>query len=198
MAGLAPDDRRAIFMSTSTKTPFLVLAGVVIFADQLTKFAVARVLRPGEIRPIVEGLFNLTYTLNRGAAFSLLADSSSSLKLGLLILVSVVASVIVLALLWRSRQESWVARTGLALILGGALGNLLDRIRNGSVIDFLDFYFRTHHWPAFNLADASIVVGALLVLSEIFFGAEHPSRGGEMKPSATPSSRPAGSPRAES
>ena len=184
-------------MNSSTRTPFLILAGAVILADQLTKFAVARDLRLGEIRPVVEGVFNLTYTLNRGAAFSLLADSSSSLKLGLLILVSVVASVIVLAMLWRSRQESWVARTGLALILGGALGNLLDRIRNGSVIDFLDFHFRGHHWPAFNLADATIVVGALLVLCEIFFGAEHSSRG-EMKPSPGPSSRPDASPRAES
>lgn len=153
----------------------MTLAGAVIVADQLTKRVVSSVLRPGEVRPIVDGVFNLTHTLNRGAAFSLMADSSSSFKLGLLILVSVLASVIVLVLLWRSRQESWVARTGLAMILGGALGNLLDRIRSGSVIDFLDFYFRTYHWPVFNLADAAIVLGALLVLCEIFFGEERRS-----------------------
>ncbi len=198
MAGQAPDDGWTIRMNTSTRAPFLILAGVVIVADQLTKLAIARDFRLGEVRPIVDGVFNLTHTLNRGAAFSLLADSSSSLKLGLLILVSVLASVVVLALLWRSREESWVARTGLAMILGGALGNLLDRIRHGSVIDFLDFYFRTHHWPAFNLADAAIVAGAMLVLCEIFFGAGHPVERDGIKPGAAPPSVQAGSPRAES
>lgn len=158
----------------------MILAAAVVAADQLTKRVIASELRLGEVRPIVDGAFNLTHTLNRGAAFSLMADVSSSFKLGLLILVSVLASVVVLALLWRSRQESWVARTGLAMILGGALGNLWDRIGNGSVIDFLDFYFRTYHWPVFNLADAAIVLGALLVLYEIFFGEERrPARRGD-------------------
>ncbi|HEY4683628.1 MAG TPA: signal peptidase II [Candidatus Acidoferrales bacterium] len=167
-------------MNASARVPFLILAGAVVAADQLSKRVISSELRLGEVRSIVEGAFNLTHTLNRGAAFSLMADGSSSFKLGLLILVSVLASVVVLALLWRSRQESRVGRTGLAMILGGALGNLWDRISNGSVIDFLDFYFRSYHWPVFNLADAAIVLGALLVLYEIFFGEERrPARRGD-------------------
>lgn len=174
-------------MNASGRVPFLILAGAVVAADQLSKRVISSELRLGEVRSIVEGAFNLTHTLNRGAAFSLMADGSSSFKLGLLILVSVLASVVVLALLWRSprssrgsRQESRVGRTGLAMILGGALGNLWDRISNGSVIDFLDFYFRSYHWPVFNLADAAIVLGALLVLYEIFFGEERrPARRGD-------------------
>ncbi len=167
-------------MNASARVPFLILAGAVVAADQLSKRVISSELRLGEVRAIVEGAFNLTHTLNRGAAFSLMADASSSFKLGLLILVSVLASVVVLALLWRSRQESRVARTGLAMILGGALGNLWDRIGNGSVIDFLDFYFGSYHWPVFNLADAAIVLGALLVLYEIFFGEERrPARRGD-------------------
>jgi signal peptidase II len=177
-------------MNFSTRVPFLILAAAVIAADQMTKQLVASELRVGEVRPIVDGAFNLTHTLNRGAAFSLMSDTSSSVQLGILIVVSLLASAGILALLWRSRQESWVARTGLAMVLGGALGNLWDRIRNGGVIDFLDFHFRTYHWPVFNLADAAIVVGALLVLCEIFFGE------GISRRSLRPS-RPAGSPPAE-
>src|SRR4029079_14788660 len=115
------------------------------------------------------GLFRITHVQNRGAAFGLFADSPSEWKVALLIMFSVIALVIVSALLWKNSHAMTTTGVGLALSLGGALGNLWDRLLSGQVVDFLDFYVGSYHWPAFNLADSAIVVGALLLVSEILF-----------------------------
>ena len=101
---------------------------------------------------------------NTGAAFSLFAESTSPFRTALLIAFSLAALAVVAMLLWRGRNEFNIATLALSLILGGALGNLWDRLNDGKVTDFLDFYVGVHHWPPFNVADSAIVVGALLLL----------------------------------
>lgn len=146
----------------------LLIAVAVLAGDQITKNIIRNTVPPGRVITVIPGFFNIIHTENSGIAFSLFAGSSSSWKMVLLIAVSValLAAVVVVAL--KSREMNWVTGIGLALILGGAASNLLDRIRFGQVIDFLDVYYRSYHWPTFNVADSSIVVGAGLLLVELF------------------------------
>ena len=148
---------------------YFLVAGGVLLLDQLSKWTVLEALAPGELRRVLPGLFNLTHVRNRGAAFGLFGESESAAILVFLIGFSLVALALVLGLLWRG-VASGTTGWGLALIFGGALGNLLDRLRSGSVVDFLDFYVGGHHWPAFNLADSAIVVGAGLLLLDVLRG----------------------------
>jgi len=142
----------------------LLIALAVLVADQLTKWVIASAIPLHDSRPVIPGFFRLTHVKNRGAAFGIFADSTSPMKIEVLILLSVVALVVVLMLLWEQPGARRIG-LGLALILGGALGNLFDRLARGSVVDFLEFYLRGFHWPAFNVADSAIVIGAgLLVL----------------------------------
>ncbi len=142
-----------------------VIAVAVFTADQLSKAVVEAGIPLHEVRPVIPGLFRLTHVKNRGAAFGIFADANSPMKIEALILLSAVALVIVLTLLWRHHPGARRTGVGLALILGGAVGNLFDRLVHGSVVDFLEFFLRGFHWPAFNVADSAIVVGAgLLVL----------------------------------
>jgi signal peptidase II len=118
---------------------------------------------------VIPGFFRLTHVQNRGAAFGLFADSPSEWKIAGLVLFSLIALVIVSALLWRNSHSMSTTGIGLALILGGALGNLWDRLVSGHVVDFLLFYVGQYQWPAFNVADSAIVVGAGLLVFEILF-----------------------------
>lgn len=144
----------------------LMLAAALFLLDQGSKWLVAGSLRVGEVRTVIPGFFNLTHLHNRGAAFGLFADSDSPVARGALIAFSLAALALVFYLLWRGVSSRW-AGWGLGLILGGALGNLLDRVRAGSVVDFLDFHLAGRHWPAFNLADSAVVLGALLLMIEV-------------------------------
>lgn len=147
---------------------YFLLAVGVFFLDQVTKLVVGLTLPLHEGRVIIPGFFNLTHVENRGAAFGILSDSPSQMKILLLVVFSVVALAIIFFLLWRgagNRRSGY----GLALIFGGAVGNLLDRLRQASVVDFLDFHLGGYHWPAFNVADSAIVLGASLLLFEIIF-----------------------------
>lgn len=136
--------------------------------DQLTKWLIATVvMQPPRVIPIIP-FFNLTFGRNSGISFGLFADGGEAGRWLLTILsLAVVAGLLV----WMSRAERrWLA-AALGLIAGGALGNVLDRIRHGAVTDFLDFHLAGWHWPAFNLADATIVIGvALLVLDGLLDG----------------------------
>ncbi|HXE76402.1 MAG TPA: signal peptidase II [Candidatus Xenobia bacterium] len=145
---------------------YLSIAFVTLLLDQLTKWLVTRQLELGEIHRVLPGVFNFTHLQNRGAAFGLFADSDSSTVQALLIAFSVAALILVLFLLWRGVASAW-AGWGLGLILGGALGNLIDRLRAGSVVDFLDFHLGRYHWPAFNLADSAVVLGAVALMIEV-------------------------------
>jgi signal peptidase II len=145
------------------------LALLVVLLDQWTKRLVATHIAMYTHIQMIPGFFRLTHTENTGAAFSLFADSPSHWKTTLLIGFSVVAMVIVSVLLWRQSRALTISGIALSLILGGAVGNLWDRMASGRVVDFLLFYVKQYQWPVFNLADSAIVVGAGLLVIEILF-----------------------------
>ena len=153
---------------------FLVFAALVV--DQVSKYAVERYTSPGTIRVLVPGLLNLLHTSNPGVAFGLFADSSNPLLAPVLIVFSVGVIALLAWLLVSGRAGGRLAQCGLALILGGAAGNVLDRVLHRSVTDFIDFYIGSHHWYTFNIADSAIVVGAGLVILELFRDWRHPNQ----------------------
>ena len=141
--------------------PWLALAALLVLADQASKHAVSSNLRPGEVREIT-GFFNLVLTYNRGAAFSFLSEAGGWQR-ALFIGIAVVAVAVIVALLAKHAGEGLFC-AGLALILGGALGNVWDRVVLGHVVDFLDFHAFGWYFWAFNAADSAITVGAGLVI----------------------------------
>ncbi len=150
------------------KYHFLIALGVVVL-DRITKWLVATEITLHDSINVVPGFFKLTHVQNHGAAFGLFDDSPTQWKIAVLIMFSLVAMVVVAALLWKNSHAITPTGLGLSLVLGGAVGNLWDRLFAGHVVDFLDFYVGTYHWPAFNVADTAIVIGALLLLGEILF-----------------------------
>jgi signal peptidase II len=152
----------------------LLIALAVLLLDRITKWAIAQTIPLEDAINIIPGFFRLTHLENTGAAFSLFADSSSPFRTTLLIAFSVAALSVVSVLLWKDRRVFHSGTLALSLILGGAVGNLWDRIANGKVTDFLDFYVGVHHWPPFNVADSAIVVGALLLFMRMLRKDHHP------------------------
>jgi len=144
-----------------------LLAFAVLALDQATKYLVERFTATGSSRVLIPGLLNLVHTTNPGVAFGLLADSPTPWLAPLLILFSVAVIGLLAWLLVTGRGGGWLGQWGLALILGGAAGNVLDRVTRHSVTDFIDFYVGSHHWYTFNIADSAIVVGAALVVLEL-------------------------------
>lgn len=141
-----------------------VVAGLVIFLDQLTKFLVVQNFTLYETREIIPGFFNLTFLTNNGAAFSLLAGQPALWRQIFFICATIIAMVIVvIAHRSYSRESSWYG-IGLSLIAGGAIGNLIDRVRFAHVVDFLDVYVGSYHWPAFNIADSAITIGVIIFM----------------------------------
>jgi signal peptidase II len=154
---------------TLSRALYAAIAAVIFLGDQGTKALVERSIPEHSLIPILPHCLNLTHAKNTGAAFGLFSDSPAAWKTALLVIVSAALLAAVVGIVWKSRQLHWELGVGLALILGGALSNLLDRITTGRVVDFVDVYFRSYHWPAFNLADSGIVVGAgFLVLHYLF------------------------------
>ena len=147
----------------------LAIAAAVAIVDRLTKRFIVHHLPEGSAHPVIPGVFRITHVLNAGAAFSIFSSSSSTalVRHGLVIF-SVVAIGIVLAMLWRIRYAFNLTSVALALILGGAIGNVFDRIRYHYVIDFIEVRIFHYHWPDFNIADTCIVIGACLLFIEIF------------------------------
>ena len=146
-----------------------LIAGLVLLTDRATKLMVAANIQLHDSIVVLPSFFRITHVQNRGAAFGLFSDSPSEWKVAVLILFSLAALVVVSALLWKNSHAMTSTGVGLALILGGALGNLWDRVVAQFVVDFLDFYVAGYHWPAFNVADSAIVIGALLLVGEILF-----------------------------
>ena len=144
----------------------LVLSWLVpiIVLDQLTKIIVDRTMPLHHSIPIVDGFFSLTYVRNTGAAFGIFAGSHEVFRLPFLIGVSILAIGFILVMLKRLRDDATGLVTALTFILAGAIGNLIDRVLHGEVIDFLDVYYSNYHWPAFNLADSFITVGVTITL----------------------------------
>ena len=146
----------------------LLIAGLVILVDRLTKLWVIAHIQTGRAIVVIPGVFRLTHVLNTGAAFSMFeASHSPNLVRNLLIGFSIVAVLIVLVLLWKMGRVASPMSIALALILGGAVGNLYDRIHFSHVVDFLAVRIYHYPWPDFNVADSAIVTGACLLLLEM-------------------------------
>jgi signal peptidase II len=147
----------------------ILVSGTVVLADQVSKQIIMASLALHEYIVVIDHFFNITHVLNPGGAFGFFATQSDVVRK---LVFLVISSVVALFVLW---FYSRVARThvflswGLALIFGGALGNLIDRFRYGHVVDFLDFYIGTAHWPAFNVADSAISIGMAILIYHVVF-----------------------------
>jgi signal peptidase II len=147
----------------------LLIAAIVILLDRLSKDWIDKHVERGHFITVIPGVFRISHVFNTGAAFALFAESLSPLIVrNTLIGFSIVAVIVVLGMIWRLGQVISPTGVALALILGGAIGNLYDRIRFSYVVDFLEVKIVHYHWPDFNVADSCIVVGACLLLIEIF------------------------------
>lgn len=157
--------QRVFSSSNGSLLPWLGIAIIIILLDQLSKIAITQLFQYGEVLPVTS-FFNLVLVYNKGAAFSFLS-SESGWQRYLLTGIGIAAAIFIVYLLKKhagQRMFSWA----LALVLGGALGNVIDRLLYGHVIDFLDVYIGRWHWPAFNIADSAICIGAVLfILDEL-------------------------------
>jgi signal peptidase II len=144
---------------------FIVTTSVLVI-DQATKIYVDRAMDIHSSITVVDNFFNITYLRNKGAAFGVLAQSSY--RLPFFILVSLVAIAVIALVFFRLRPDQKFTAFSLSLIFSGAVGNLIDRLRLGEVIDFLDAHWYDHHWPAFNVADSAICVGVFLLAIDMF------------------------------
>lgn len=143
--------------------PFSILVAVVVL-DQLSKELVLASLQEFEVVPVIANFFNLTLHYNAGVAFGMFATWEEPLRTIVLTIAKLFALGLCLWLLRKQYKDSLVGQSALACIVGGALGNIIDRFRFGQVVDFLDVYFRDYHWPTFNIADSAICIGVALLL----------------------------------
>lgn len=153
---------------------FLAIAGIVILLDQLTKGWIIATLRLHEGFSVIDGFFNIIHVRNPGAAFGFMAGASPAFRSVFFIVITLVAILLILHYLRHTLRQTGTEKLplvfSLSLILAGAVGNLIDRVRFGEVVDFLDVYVGSTHWPAFNVADASISTGATLLVIALFVG----------------------------
>lgn len=146
----------------------LISLGIVVI-DQITKVYIMQTMRLHESISVIPNLFSITYIRNPGAAFGILSTSSGSFRLIFFGLTSIFALGLLGTILARMPKNDWMGQVSVVAILGGAVGNLLDRLRYGEVIDFLDFYIEPYHWPAFNVADSAITVGVIFLILHFAF-----------------------------
>ncbi|MDR2891764.1 MAG: signal peptidase II [Deltaproteobacteria bacterium] len=147
-----------------------VIAALVALVDQVTKQMACEVLPFGQFRPVIDGFFNLVHVRNRGAAFGFLNNHDTDWQFWFFAAATVLAVVVLLYLAKTAPAKSRLLFTAIGLVLGGAVGNFIDRCRFRYVIDFLDFYIGNWHWPAFNVADIGITCGVILLMYLILFG----------------------------
>ncbi|MFQ5780813.1 MAG: signal peptidase II [Nitrospiria bacterium] len=158
--------------AASTQGKFLLLSligGGIIILDQISKFYVQDAFRLHESVSVINGFFSLTYIRNPGAAFGFLADQDGVFRAVFFLTVSVIALSLLVFFFLQTPKEDISALIAISLLFGGAIGNLIDRLRLGEVVDFLDFYIGQYHWPAFNVADSAITVGIVLLMLNLFF-----------------------------
>jgi signal peptidase II len=151
-------------------TPIAVIAGTIVVLDQITKAIALERLPPGVAIHLIDGLLSLTLVMNTGLAFGLLGGLPPAWR-WVVALLSIVALVVLARVASRVLAGGgWPARLSVALIFGGAVGNLIDRARFGAVVDFVDLHYRGYHWPAFNVADSAITIGVTLLALHLTFG----------------------------
>jgi signal peptidase II len=149
--------------------------------DQWTKAWALAELRGKAPRTVVPGCFDLTFNRNTGGVFGVLSGTPGPGRRIFFAAATLAALALIFVLLWRWGRESRLLRAALPLVAGGAVGNLIDRVRFGSVVDFIDWYWRGYHWPTFNVADSAITVGAALILAYSFFATPPPAAGGDAR-----------------
>ena len=150
------------------KTGYLAISGGIFMIDQVTKAWAVRRLRLGDDISVIPGLLNFAYAQNTGVAFSMLDDHGNTGRWGLSV-VAFIAAALVLYFFWRTPRSDDRMLGSLALMLAGIAGNVTDRVRLGFVVDFIDVQFGSWHYPTFNVADAAIVLGAGLMIIDVFF-----------------------------
>jgi len=164
------------------RSAYALLTLSVLLLDQATKAMVTSRMVLYSTAPVIPGLFHITLVQNRGALFGWFHDLADPYRGALFIVVPVLAIVLILVFQYRTTIDDAVTQSGLALILGGAFGNLVDRLRLGYVIDFLDVFVGDYHWPAFNVADSCICIGVALLVIDLL------ARGWHRQPALPPGS----------
>jgi signal peptidase II len=151
-------------------TRLLITVGLIVLCDQITKLYVDAVMWPHQSITVIENYFDITYVRNPGGAFGLFAQGNRGIVRPLLLGLSAVAVVIIFLIYRSTPPDRALVRLALASIMGGAIGNLIDRLRFDEVIDFLDVHWSHYHWPAFNVADAAITIGVVILCWDLLFG----------------------------
>ena len=144
------------------------IAGIVLVLDQLTKYVIQTHVRLHSIITVVPGFFNITHVRNKGAAFGMLSTLPEFWRNTFFITVTIIAVAAIIALIVKTQERLPVYT--FSLIAGGALGNLIDRVRYGEVVDFVQWYVKSYYWPSFNVADSAITIGVVLLAIEMLFG----------------------------
>ena len=146
-----------------------ILSGLVVLADQITKALILKYLPLHKSIPVIAGIFDITHVLNPGGAFGLMANMSVVVRTVVFLFISSLAVGLIFYFYIKIPPGHGFLAAGFALIFGGAIGNLIDRVRFGMVVDFLDFYIGQNHWPAFNIADSAITVGIFIFIYHLLF-----------------------------
>ena len=152
------------------------VAACVFALDRLSKSIVDASMSAYDVHTVIPGFFDIVHSQNRGVAFGIMNDSHSAWRTVVLIVLSAAALLLIGGLLWKASRLDRYTVWGLALVLGGASGNLFDRIMWGRVTDFLEFYIGNLHWPTFNIADSCIVIGSGMLLLELLKTRRQPAR----------------------
>jgi signal peptidase II len=146
---------------------FIYIVGIILLVvalDQITKEWILARFSYGQVQPVINNFFNLTLTFNPGVAFGLFSNLDPLVRALTLSSVSLIAIGVIIYLMRSQFKNDAIARVALSMILGGAFGNIIDRLRFGAVVDFLDFYYMSYHWPAFNIADSAICVAVFILI----------------------------------
>jgi len=151
-----------------------LIVALIVAADQVSKFIIVRNVKMGEMIEVIQNFFYITYIRNTGAAWSILQNGRY-----FFIVLTIIASMILIYLLLKSKNR--IFSLALCFILGGAIGNLIDRIAVGSVVDFLEFHFWSYRFPVFNVADTFITIGAILLAYYLIFIYKEPNEATEME-----------------
>lgn len=146
-----------------------IVAGTTVLLDQITKVAIVKLLNYGQTIPVIKGFFNITYVLNPGGAFGIFAQQSQMIRVLVFLVFSILAVGVIMYMYVGVPRSHPMLANAFALILGGAVGNLIDRIRMGKVVDFLDFNLYFMRWPSFNVADSAICIGVAIVAYHFLF-----------------------------
>jgi signal peptidase II len=171
------------------RLPYLGIMAALVALDQFTKWLVVRSLELHDYRPLVEGCLSLSHVRNYGAAFGILADANLPYQAALFSGLSLAALIAIAVYAFRLPAEARLPQLALSLILGGAIGNLIDRLRLGYVVDFVHVYWKNHQWPDFNVADSAITVGVSLLILDIL---RSPQAEGAKEPDKIEAASPAG------